>query len=281
MPAVSSSMSDREVIADVSRPLILVTNDDGISSPGILAAALAASRLGDVIVAAPTGEQTAMGRAYPKTPDTGRITEYRFPAEVPNLIGSYGVHGSPAQVVSYAVLEICNRMPDLCISGVNFGENLGTTLTGSGTVGAALEADSYDIPAVAISLQTGDGDAPDTVDWALSRTTTERIGGLVLRRELPEGIGILNVNIPKTPRPDVRMRRTIDSRQPFWVFQKPRRVPVDGWGDPAKLPVTSEIIAETLEADSDIHVLINDGDISVTPFARRLAFEGEWELSEA
>ncbi len=256
------------------RPLILVTNDDGVASPGVLAAALAAARLGDVLVAAPLGEQTAMGRAYPKTPETGRIEEFKLAAEVPGLVGAFGVSASPAQSVAYAVLEICERLPDLCISGINFGENLGTTLTGSGTVGAALEADSFNIPAIAISLQILDGDSPTSVDWSLAEAVTEKIGREVLSGVFGDSIGILNVNVPRHARPDFRIRRTIDSRQPFWVFERPQRDFETGWNSPAKLPVVSEIVESTLEPDSDIHVLINDRDISVTPFARRLAFQG-------
>ena len=121
------------------RPFILLTNDDGIESPGIRAAAEAVLDLGDLIIAAPAKQQSGMGRAFPRLEDTGiietsciRINGQEIPA--------YGVHGSPALAVAHGILEIADRKPDLCISGINYGENLGQTVTCSGTLGAAIES---------------------------------------------------------------------------------------------------------------------------------------------
>ncbi|MEV4211167.1 5'/3'-nucleotidase SurE [Micromonospora sp. NPDC049662] len=256
------------------RPLILVTNDDGIDSPGILAAAEAASRLGDVLVVAPVGQQTAMGRSYPKTPNIGVIAEVSPPKDLPNVVGYYSVEGAPAQVVSYAILELAATLPSLCISGVNYGENLGTTLTGSGTLGAAFEADSYEIPSLAVSLQVVDGDTPEGVNWGSCIAVCERFGSALLRRDVPSDVSILNINIPSDISPDTPVRRTIDSRQPFWVFRKPVR---EHHSVPTRLPVESELVEDTLEADSDIRALILDHSISVTPINRRLAYQGPWD----
>ena len=126
-------------------PLILVTNDDGIEAPGLYAAIELASSLGDVLVAAPLEPQTAMSRSYPRTPTQGRI-EPREICVNDNHIAAFAVNGSPAQAVAHGILELADRMPALCISGINNGENLGGTIFISGTVGAAAEAAGLGVP---------------------------------------------------------------------------------------------------------------------------------------
>ena len=129
-----------------NRPLILVTNDDGIHSPGLYAAAQAAAKIGDVLIAAPHTQQTGMGRSFPRCPDDGIIEEidvqermreeFWYEEMYDGEIRAYAVHGSPARAVAHGVLELADRKPDLCVSGINYGENLGTCLTCSGTMGA-------------------------------------------------------------------------------------------------------------------------------------------------
>src|SRR5512139_3571054 len=131
---------------------ILLTNDDGIQSPGLWAAAGALSELGYVHVVAPREQSSGAGRSLPGASD-GIIRPQ------PLLVNGktwevYAVGGTPAQSVLYAVLEILPEPPALVVSGINYGENVGTGVTISGTVGAALEAASLGIPALAISLQT-------------------------------------------------------------------------------------------------------------------------------
>src|SRR5260370_6223336 len=107
------------------RPLILITNDDGIHSPGLHAAAEAALQRGDLLIAAPRYQQTAMSRSMPNGEDTGVIETLSL-----DLGGvahrAYAIHGSPAQAVLHAILELAPEKPTLCISGINYGENLGT-----------------------------------------------------------------------------------------------------------------------------------------------------------
>ena len=134
------------------KPLIIVTNDDGVYSPGLCAAAEAVQDLGDLLVVAPRFQQTSMGRSFPKSKDVGIIEKIKIMLNGCE-IEAYGVHGSPAHAVSHGILELAYRKPDLCISGINYGENLGLSISCSGTIGAAFEADSYDIPSIAISRQ--------------------------------------------------------------------------------------------------------------------------------
>ena len=96
------------------KPLILITNDDGIHSPGLAAAACAAADLADILIVAPHTQQTGMARAFPRTEDAGIIEEEWIQINGQEVRG-YGVHGSPALAVAHGVLELAERKPDLCI----------------------------------------------------------------------------------------------------------------------------------------------------------------------
>ena len=134
------------------KPLILVTNDDGIHSPGLLAAAEAAHDLGEILVVAPKHQQTGAGRSTFSLNNVLIREEHITIGD--QRISAFSVEGTPAQAVLYALLEVAPRKPSLAISGINYGENLGTGITASGTVGAALEAAVFGIPSLAVSLET-------------------------------------------------------------------------------------------------------------------------------
>jgi len=133
--------------------LIVVTNDDGIKSPGLRTAVEAVLPLGEVIVIAPSSQQTSAGRSF-----RGDDTEYFH--EVDLRIGGQTVRGyhcecSPALAVLHAFdVLFAKRKPDLVVSGINYGENLGSNVTISGTVGAAIQAASQGVKGLAVSLQT-------------------------------------------------------------------------------------------------------------------------------
>lgn len=131
---------------------ILLTNDDGILSPGLWTAAQALSELGFVHVVAPRDQFSGAGRSLPSTSDG--LIEARQVEVNGKSWTVYSVGGTPAQAVLHAVLEILPERPAIAVSGINYGENLGTAITVSGTVGAALEAASFGIPALAMSLET-------------------------------------------------------------------------------------------------------------------------------
>ena len=130
---------------------ILLTNDDGIQSPGLWAAAEALSELGYVHVVAPREQSSGLGRSLPNDSD-GKIAPQILRVHEKDWT-VYAVGGTPAQAVLHGVLEIIGTRPALVVSGINYGENLGTGVTVSGTVGAALEAATMGIPAMAVSLQ--------------------------------------------------------------------------------------------------------------------------------
>lgn len=138
------------------RPLILVTNDDGIDSPGLRAAVESVLGMGTIVVVAPTTQQTSRGRGM-----SGRWDDHLHPTPFPrsgeSLAGveAFHIDASPALAVQHAMNTIFYRhWPDLILSGVNYGENLGIDITISGTVGAVLQGAAYGIPGIAASQQS-------------------------------------------------------------------------------------------------------------------------------
>src|SRR5512147_752640 len=134
-----------------SKPQILLTNDDGILSPGLWAAAASLSQIGFVTVTAPRDQSSGAGRSLPNTSD-GIIQEQRVHVNGQEWT-VYSVGGTPAQTVLHGVYEVMKEKPDLVVSGINYGENVATGVTISGTVGAALEGASLGIPSLAVSLE--------------------------------------------------------------------------------------------------------------------------------
>ena len=257
-------------------PLILVTNDDGVLSPGILAAVEAVQELGEVLISAPRYQQTSMSRAFPIGDGLGRI-------DVIDLeVGSYlhrgfGVHGSPAQAVSHAMLEIAGRTPDLCVSGINYGENLGMSVFHSGTIGAALEASTYGIPGLAVSLEAGvelhESEGYQPMDWQAAKHFTRRLAVQILKEGLSGDIAILNANVPASATPETEVRVTPQSRQNYLVLEKPGSRDLAA---PLRLETAVGIDESTLETDCDIRAFALDQVVSVTPMTWSLTARERW-----
>ena len=176
---------------------ILISNDDGVNSSGILAAKRAVEKLGDVVVVAPSSQQSGIGRAL-------TLFEPLRISSVNLNDGSQGfsVSGTPTDAVTLGIFELMDEKPDLLISGINIGENIGKgELTTSGTIGAAMEAASFGIPSIAISQQVLRGDIKFEeghieLDYLLSEKILYKIAKKVLNKGLPDEIDLLNVNIP-------------------------------------------------------------------------------------
>lgn len=256
------------------RPLILVTSDDGIDSGGLTAAAEAVRTIGEVLVVAPETQQTGMGRSFPRYQGQGVIERIRRPLGGQE-VGFYAVRGSPAQAVAHAVLEIAPRLPALCICGINDGENLGGTNLVSGTVGAALEAASLAIPALAVSRGPEDPELfarpYREADWEVASETIRRFAWALLREGLPPEVAFLSVNIPASATRETPCRLTRQSRQSHYVCARPG--PRD-FSKPFRLPVTAILDLASLEADSDLHAFYVDRVISVTPMGCDLSTYG-------
>lgn len=178
----------------------LISNDDGVTASGILAAKNAVKDLCDTVVVAPETQQSGIGHA---------LTLYE-PLRVNERIlkdGSkaYGVNGTPTDAVTIGLFEVLDEKPDLMISGINTGYNIGQAeLTTSGTVGAAIEAASFGIPTIAISQEVTRADikfesGEIDVDFEFAKKMLNKIAKIVLKKGLPEGIDLLNVNVPEKP----------------------------------------------------------------------------------
>ena len=246
-------------------PLILVTNDDGIDSPGLHAVVAAVAALGEPLIVAPLTQQTSMGRSMPVGREIGVIAE-RLLTIGGRSYPAYAVNGSPAQAVLHALLELAPRIPSLCVSGVNYGENLGASLSRSGTVGAALEAAAQRVPAIAMSLeapleaQHAEGYAE--IDWTVALHVTRGLAHRVLQQGLPAGARLLNVAIPTTATVSTALRLTRQSQQNYYSERMP---------PPRDLTTAYRFLASTgydlatLEPDSDIYAFAVDRVLSVTP----------------
>ena len=173
---------------------IIVTNDDGIYSPGILELKKAMESLGSVTVVAPDVQKSGVGHS---------IT-FSHPLRVRDVYANggfigYGIDGSPADCVKLAVREILKERSQLLVSGINIGANVGINVLYSGTVAAAIEGALLGIPSVAISLEISES----TPDVKRAAETAKDIIALIMKKELPRGT-LLNVNIPNISKDKIK-----------------------------------------------------------------------------
>ncbi len=173
---------------------IIVTNDDGIYSPGILELKKAMESLGSVTVVAPDVQKSGVGHS---------IT-FSHPLRVRDVYANggfigYGIDGSPADCVKLAVREILKERSQLLVSGINIGANVGINVLYSGTVAAAIEGALLGIPSVAISLEISES----TPDVKGAAETAKDIIALIMKKELPRGT-LLNVNIPNISKDKIK-----------------------------------------------------------------------------
>ena len=171
----------------MERPLILVTNDDDDTEPGIRALVEMAKEFGDVYVVAPDSPQSGMGHAV-----TLNSTLFCDKIELDEEVIEYACSGTPVDCVKLAVSQILPRKPDLCISGINHGSNSSVNVIYSGTMSAAVEAGIEGIPAIGFSLC----DFAFNADFKAGEKFIKKIIAEVLEHSLPKGV-VLNVNIPK------------------------------------------------------------------------------------
>jgi 5'-nucleotidase len=244
-------------------PLIVVTNDDGIGSPGLWAAVEGAQPLGEILVVAPDRQWSGAGRSMPLGPQ-GRIS--RRPQQAGKQeVSAYQVDASPALAVIHALKELAPRPPDLLISGVNYGENLGSDVTISGTVGAALQGAICGVPSLALSLQTPretHANLSDTVDFSVTVHFTRLFARHLLMATMPFDADVLKVDIPSSATPDTPWRLTRLSRHAYFVSIPPDRQDL---AQPGALDYRPLPQPERTEPDSDIYALAVDRVISVAP----------------
>ncbi len=238
---------------------ILLTNDDGIYSSGIHAAYEALDDLGDVFMVAPATQKSGVGRAL-SIFEPIRVFKTRV-----NDIEAYAVAGTPTDAVIIGIYAIIGEKPDLVVSGFNMGENVSTeAITTSGTVGAALEGATQGSPSMAISIEVEDqGDKFHfgfmKKDFEVPKQILKRIAGAILKKGIPEGVDVLNINIPRNATEDSEIEITRLARRIF-------NTSVDERFDPRGRPYywIDGKEFEDSEPGTDIHA-IRTGKISITP----------------
>jgi 5'-nucleotidase len=242
---------------------ILLTNDDGIKSPGLWAAAEALSDLGFVTVAAPQQQSSGMGRSMPASSDgTIRTKIIRIRGKEWTV---HAVGGSPAQAVLHGILEIMPQSPDLVVSGINYGENVATGVTISGTVGAALEAASHGIPALAMSLETGrehHRSYSTDIDFSTAAWFTVLFARNLLEKVFPSDVDLLKVDVPARATKQTPWQVTHIARQPYYVPVLRER---KSWEEPGVVDYVEDAILDEEFKGSDVYVLRVRQEVSVTP----------------
>ncbi len=234
------------------RPLILVTNDDGITAPGVRALISVMNEIGDVVVVAPDSPQSGMGHAI-------TLDSTIYCDAVSNDEGDqfeYRCSGTPADCVKMAISEILNKKPDLCVSGINHGSNSSINVIYSGTMSAALEAGIEGIPAIGFSLL----DYSWNANFEGLKKHIKKIALQVLENGLPDGV-VLNVNFPKLLNSDFKGIKICRQARANWVEEFDKRINPQGkeyyW-------MTGKFINLDNGEDTDVWALENDY-ISVVP----------------
>jgi 5'-nucleotidase len=256
------------------KPLILVTNDDGISAPGIRALIDVMKQMGDVVVVAPDSPQSATGHAI-----TINNTLFINKIDIdPDVEKEYSCSGTPVDCVKFAVNEILDRKPDLCVSGVNHGSNSSINVIYSGTLSAAVEAGIEGIPAIGFSLLDYNWNA----DFEPAKPFIKQITQQVLDNGLPEGI-ILNVNFPKLAAKDIKGIKVCRQAKAMWMERFDKRKNPQGrdyyW-------LTGEFVNMDKGEDTDEWALEN-GFISLVPVQFDLTAHhaiqtlNTWKLNES
>jgi 5'-nucleotidase len=202
-----------------NKPLILVTNDDGINAPGIRALVKIMNTIGDVVVVAPNSPQSGMGHAI--TLDATLYVEQVFVNEGPQT--EYSCSGTPADCVKLAIREKLDRRPDICVSGINHGSNASINVIYSGTMSAAIEAGIEGIPSIGFSLLDYTWNANFDACDDYVKTITEN----VLKHGLPNGI-VLNVNIPNISKEAIKGIKICRQARANWVEKFDKRINPQG-----------------------------------------------------
>ena len=240
------------LIPGVDKPLILVTNDDGIYAPGIRFLAGVAARYGRIVVVAPDKPQSGMGHAITIN-STLRLQKTNYhPAEA-----EYSCSGTPVDCVKMAVNHILKRRPDLVLSGINHGSNSSINVIYSGTMSAAIEGALEGTPSIGFSLC----DYSMEADFTQAEKYVSEIIQNSIRKRMPKGT-CLNVNIPKLRAADFKGIKVVRQARANWVEKFEERK--DPYGREYYWLTGEFVNFEPESPDTDEWALAN-GYISVVP----------------
>ena len=234
------------------KPLILVTNDDGISSPGIRVLIRQMKRLGDVVVVAPDSPQSGMSHAI--TISDSLRCEPIFMDSGPQR--EFSCSGTPADCIKIGVHEILEKKPDMIVSGINHGSNASVNVLYSGTMAAAIEGALQGVPSIGFSLLDYSWDA----DFSEAGNYVYKIASMVLKKGMPNGV-CLNVNIPKISAKRYKGIRVCRQTIGKWMEKFDKRVDPNGksyyW-------MTGEFKDLDVSDETDIWAL-NNNYVTVVP----------------
>ena len=234
------------------KPLILVTNDDGITSPGIRALVEVVKELGDVVIIAPDKPQSGMGHAITinSTLRINKLNDYKVKEE-------YSCNGTPVDCVKIAVNKILKRKPDLVVSGINHGSNFSINIIYSGTMSAAVEGAIEGIPSVGFSLC----DESINADFSGSQLVVKKICANILKNGLPKDT-CLNVNIPPLKTEELKGIRVCRQARSNWVEELDERK--DPSGKPYYWLTGKFVNFEEGNRETDVWA-VDHGYVSVVP----------------
>lgn len=187
-------------------PTILVTNDDGVDSPGILALFDSMNEIGKAIIVAPDRQQSAVSHSL-----TVSNPLRAFEVKKNGVLMGYSVNGTPTDTAKLALTSLLDEKPDLVISGINHGQNTGINIMYSGTVAAATEGMLLGIPSIAISIASHDYDADITAAAKYAKVIAENI----LKIDLPKGT-MLNVNVPAIDADNIKGMKIVKQSSSIW-----------------------------------------------------------------
>lgn len=235
----------------MQKPLILVTNDDGITAPGIRNLVSFMNEIGDVVVVAPDSPQSGKGHAI--------TINSTLTFEEINLEGSqkdYALSGTPVDCVKFALDKVLSRKPDLVVSGINHGANSSINVIYSGTMSAAVEAGVEGLQAIGFSLLDFSWDA----DFTQAKDFIQNIVKKVLENPLPKGI-VLNVNIPKLLKEEIKGVRVCKQANGKWEENFDERINPHG----KKYYWLSGYFNNMDTSEDADEVALSEGYISIVP----------------
>jgi 5'-nucleotidase len=189
----------------------------------------------------------------------------------------YAVGGTPAQAVLHGILEIMPQRPDLVVSGINYGENVGTGVTISGTVGATLEAASHGIPGLAASLETAREEHQSYstgIDFSAAAYFTAYFARQMLEKHFPPDVDLLKVDVPSNATRQTPWQVTRVARQRYYLPVPPQR---KSWDEPAMVDYKEAANLEAEQPDTDVYVLRVKRCVSVSPLSLDLTARTDLE----
>jgi len=244
------------------KPTILLINDDGINSIGLLVMRKELEKLGNVVVVAPSEKRSGAGKSI-SVHDPVKMVKTRLA----DGSEAYAISGTPADAYFFATGKILKHMPDLLVSGINLGENIGIdSALSSGTIGAAFEAALHGTPAISTSCYVPslpgyreDGKV-SVREMELTASITAKTAEYVLKNGMPEGVDVISINVPKMADPK-KMRIT------ELYYKGYKNVFIEREGGYEMCWDFS--VSPDTESETDLYVARKEGYISITPIKIR------------